>query len=102
MYFNWRESYTLWNDSFEHVLLSILGHRCVWITNFKCWQKAYVELRKFEHVELRKFEYVDLRKIAYVELRKFRDIEVRNEHITEFCMYQMQDMEGRPAYCMSV
>ena len=24
---------------------------------------------------------------AYVELRKFRDIEVRNEYITVFCMY---------------
>ena len=87
MYFNWRESNTLWNDKFEHALFNILGHRCVWITKFKCWQKAYVELRKFEHVELRKFEYVDLRKFTYVELRKFRDIEVRNEHITEFCMY---------------
>ena len=84
----------MWNDNFEHVLFNILGHGCVWITNFKCWQRAYVELRKFE--------YVDLRKFTYVELRKFRDIEVRNEHITEFCMYQMQDMEGRPAYCMSV
>ena len=94
MYFNRRESYTLWNDNLEHVLFNILGHGCVWITNFKCWQRAYVELRKFE--------YVDLRKFTYVELRKFRDIEVRNEHITEFCMYQMQDMEGRPAYCMSV
>ena len=86
----------------EHVLFNILGHGCVWITNFKCWQRAYVELRKFEYVELRKFEYVELRKFMYVELRKFRDIEVRNEHITEFCMYQMQDMEGRPAYCMSI
>ena len=65
----------------------ILGHRCVWITNFKCWQKAYVELRKFEYVELHKFEYVESRKFTYVELRKFRDIEVRYEHITEFCMY---------------
>ena len=84
----------MWNDNFEHVLFNILGHGCVWITNFKSWQRAYVELRKFEYVNLRKF--------TYVELRKFRDIEVRNEHITEFCMYQMQGMEGRPAYCMSV
>ena len=89
MYFNWRESYTLWNDGFEHVLFDILGHRCVWITNFKCWQRAYVGLREFAYVELRKF--------TYVELRKFKDIEVRNEHITEFCMYEMQDMEGRSA-----
>ena len=91
----------MWNDNFEHVLFNILGHGCVWITNFKCWQKAYVELRKFEmlrYANLSMLIYANLRMLSYANL----GTELRNEHITEFCMYQMQDMERRPAYCMSV
>ena len=63
MYFNQRESYTLWNDNFEHVLFNILGHGCAWRMNLKCWQRAYVELRK-----LSMLIYANLRMSSYANL----------------------------------